>query len=80
MTGINNIANEQYDIFGSYREIVRNFTTWYKKTTVVVQSILPVELPWISINVIKETNRKLEQITRDFNADYLNLFSRFRGC
>jgi lysophospholipase L1-like esterase len=77
MTGINNIAAEQYDIFGSYRELARNFTTWYKKATTVIQSILPVELPWISIDVIQETNRKLADTARDFNADYLDLFSRF---
>ena len=31
MTGINNIATEQYDIIPAYREIVRNLTTWYKQ-------------------------------------------------
>ncbi len=44
MTGINNIAMEQYDIALPYREIVRNLTSWYKQTKLVVQSILPVEL------------------------------------
>lgn len=80
MTGINNIANEQYDIFGSYREIVRNLTTWYKKATVVVQSILPVDLAWMNLNVIRETNRTLQQMALDFNADYLDVFNRFIGA
>ncbi|HJW29556.1 MAG TPA: GDSL-type esterase/lipase family protein, partial [Saprospiraceae bacterium] len=62
MIGINNIAMEQYDIIGPYREIVRDLSTWYKKSKVVIQSILPVALEWISNSTIRETNRHLEQI------------------
>lgn len=77
MTGINNLATEQYDIIEPYREIVRNLTTWYKGSTVVVQSILPVELTWIGSDVIKNTNRQLEQIAQEFNAKFLDVYSRF---
>jgi len=77
MTGINNIATEQYDIIEPYREIVRNLTTWYKRSTMVVQSILPAELTWISNDVIKDTNRQLEQTAREFNADYLDVYRAF---
>ncbi len=77
MTGINNIAMEQHDITGPFREIVRNLTTWYKKSKVVVQSILPAELVWINNNIIKDTNRCLEQIARDYGAEYLDVFSLF---
>jgi lysophospholipase L1-like esterase len=77
MTGINNIAMEQYDITGPYREIVRNLSTWYKKSKVVIQSILPVALEWISNNAIRETNRHLEQIAREFSVEYIDVYSLF---
>ncbi|HTP04677.1 MAG TPA: GDSL-type esterase/lipase family protein [Nitrospirota bacterium] len=77
MTGINNIAMEQYDITGPYHEIVRDLSTWYKKSVVVIQSILPVALEWISNYVIRDTNRRLEQIARDFSAEYLDVYSLF---
>jgi lysophospholipase L1-like esterase len=77
MTGINNIANGQYDIADPYHEIVRNLTTWYKKTTLVIQSILPAELAWINNDIIKDVNRRLEQIARENNAKYLDLYSLF---
>jgi lysophospholipase L1-like esterase len=77
MTGINNIAMEQYDITGPYREIVRNLTIWYKRAKVVVQSILPVTLEWISCNIIKDANRQLEQIAREHGAAYLDIHSLF---
>jgi len=77
MTGINNIVLGQYDITGPYRDIVRNLTTWYKKAIVVVQSILPVSLEWISNNIIKETNVHLEQIAHEFGAEYLDIHRIF---
>lgn len=77
MTGINNMAIEQYDITSPYREIVRNLSTWYKKSIVVVQSILPVTLEWISNNAIRDTNLHLEQIAREFSAEYLDIYNLF---
>jgi lysophospholipase L1-like esterase len=77
MTGINNIAVEQYDIIGPYREIVRNLATWYKQTKVVIQSILPVSLEWISNNAIRDTNGHLKQIAREFNVEYLDVYTLF---
>jgi lysophospholipase L1-like esterase len=77
MTGINNIASEQYDIILPYREIVRNLTTWYKQATVVVQSLLPVTLEWVSNKVIRDTNRLLEEIAHEYNAAYLDVYRLF---
>jgi lysophospholipase L1-like esterase len=80
MTGINNLANEQYDIIPPYREIVRNLTTWYKQATVVVQSILPADSEWVSNTVIQDINRQLEIIAREYNAEYLDVFSLFMNA
>ncbi len=77
MTGINNIAMEQYDIIVPYRELVRSFTTWYKKSVLVIQSILPVNLAWIDNDIIKNTNQDLEKIAREYNAAYLDVYSLF---
>ncbi len=77
MTGINNIANEQYDIVVPYREIVRNLATWHKEATIVVQSILPVDLTWISNTVIKDTNRRIAAIAAEYGAAYLDVFELF---
>lgn len=77
MTGINNIANGQYDIFGPYREIVRNLTTWYKSATIVVQSVLPVDFSWVGPGVIRDVNRHLEKIAGGSRAKYLDVYSNF---
>lgn len=77
MTGINDIANGRSDITGLYREFVRNLTTWYKQSTVVVQSVLPVTLEWISNEVIRDTNRTLREIAREYHAEYLDIYGIF---
>jgi lysophospholipase L1-like esterase len=77
MTGINNIATEQYDIIPAYREIVRNLTTWYKQSTIVVQSLLPVDGKWVSATVLQDINRQLKEIAREFNAEYLDVHGLF---
>jgi len=77
MTGINNLAMEHYDILVPYEEIVRNLCTWYKHATIVVQSILPVNMEWISNDVIKDVNQNLMMIARDHRAEYLDLHRLF---
>lgn len=77
MTGINNIAMEQYDISGDYKEIVSKLTSWFKNSKIVVQSVLPVRLDWINNNVIKDINRHLKKIADDFSAEYLDVYGLF---
>ncbi len=77
MTGINNIANEQYEFIVPYREIVRRLATWYKKAAIVVQSILPADLAWIDIAMIATTNRQLASLAEEFGAEYLDLYRQF---
>ena len=77
MTGINNILSEHYDITGPYLEIVRNLTTWYKGAKVVVQSLLPVDMPWVRNDTIRTINRHLAEIAREQNAEYLDVYAAF---
>ncbi len=77
MTGINNIAMEQYDISDTYKEIVSKLTSWFKSSKIVVQSVLPVRLEWINNNVIQDINRHLKQIAGEFSAAYLDVYGLF---
>ncbi|HWR71542.1 MAG TPA: GDSL-type esterase/lipase family protein [Nitrospirota bacterium] len=77
MTGINNVLMERYDITLPFRELVRNLTTWYKGATIVVQSLLPIDMPWISNDLIRDINRRLKELAKEQNADYLDVYSAF---
>ena len=77
MTGINNVLSERYDITRPYVEIARNLTTWYKGAKIVVQSLLPVDMPWIKNDTIRTINRHLAEIAREHNAAYLDVYGAF---
>jgi lysophospholipase L1-like esterase len=78
MTGINNIAMEDYDIAGVYRQVVnRLFSSFSNRMRLVIQSVLPVELPWIDNRAIEEINESLKELAKDFMADYLDVYRFF---
>ena len=77
MTGINNIAMEDYDIVSTYKRIINKLFSSFGKTAIVVQSILPVNLSWVDNNRIREINGALKEIANNFTAGYLDLYSLF---
>ncbi|MCX8031104.1 MAG: GDSL-type esterase/lipase family protein [Thermodesulfovibrionales bacterium] len=77
MTGINNIAMENFNILGYYGQIVKELSSNYVNTTIVVQSILPVILYWIDNNLIRKINSSLREIASFNKADYLDIYSLF---
>jgi lysophospholipase L1-like esterase len=79
MTGINNIAADDYDFIGPYRKILSTLCSSFRETTVVVQSILPVALPWVDNKAIERTNVQLKELAKECNADYLDLSPFFFG-
>ncbi len=77
MTGINNIAMEDFDILEPYKRIVSELSSKFKDAVIVVQSILPVNLYWIDNSVIKALNKNLQDIAKEFKAEYLDVFPLF---
>jgi lysophospholipase L1-like esterase len=77
MTGINNVAMEDYDIIGGYRQAITAIAAAFGKSKLVIQSILPVRLPWIDNSIIREINDSLREIAREVKAEYLDLYSLF---
>jgi lysophospholipase L1-like esterase len=77
MTGINNVLQERYAIAGPYREIVRTFTAWWKHTTIVIESLLPVNYAWIGNDIVRDINRRLQEIANEFGGRYLDVHAAF---
>ncbi len=77
MTGINNIAMDDYDFAGTYKQIVNKLFSVFGKSTLVIQSILPVELSWVDNRKIEAMNSLLREIAKDFMAEYLDLYRLF---
>jgi lysophospholipase L1-like esterase len=77
MTGINDIAMEDYDIIAAYRKILKGLSSPFHDALIVVQSILPVKLPWIDNEIIKGTNISLKELSHEFHAKFLDLYNVF---
>lgn len=77
MTGINNIAMEDYNILNSFKAIVKTLTSAYKEAILVIQSILPVNLYWVDNTQIKALNNALKAMAETYGADYLDIYSSF---
>lgn len=77
MTGANNIAMEDYGITDTYREILEDLRSRFKEARLVVQSVLPMELPWVGKGVIRHLNESLREMAGEFNAQYLDLYRLF---
>jgi lysophospholipase L1-like esterase len=56
---------------------VKNLTGCFRQAKVVVQSILPVRLPWVENEKIVVINRALGELSEQFAAAYLDLYSFF---
>lgn len=79
MTGINNIAMEDYEIIREYKRVVNRFFSVFHKTSLVIQSLLPVDRSWISGGIIPDLNSALKTLAKDFMADYLDVYGAFIG-
>ncbi len=79
MTGINNIAMEDYEIMAGYKAVVTAIAGSFSKSKLVIQSLLPVRIPWIDNTIIRQLNESLKQMAKDFKAEYLDLYPIFMG-
>jgi len=77
MTGINDILSEDFAIVDTYRDIVKRLRLLYPKALTVVQSILPVDLPWIYSSIINEINHSISTVAAEAGAVFLDLYQLF---
>lgn len=77
MTGINNVLMERYEIEVPFREVVENFVGWWRGARIVVLGLLPVDVPWIRNDLIRDINSRLKDIARECGAEYLDMHREF---
>lgn len=78
MTGINNIAMEDYAFPATYEKIITLLQKNYAQTTIVMTSLLPIKLYFLG-DAVQRLNRILKDIARDMNIVYLDLYPLFLG-
>jgi lysophospholipase L1-like esterase len=77
MTGINNVAMEDFDFLDTYGNIIRILSTAYPECRIIVNSILPTTLDWVPDELIWKVNRSIEKIAGENGAEFLDVHSAF---
>ena len=76
MTGINNVAMEDYGFLFTYEKIITRLRETYGQATISMTSLLPVDLFFLG-DAIPRINRRLKEIAENNNILYLDLYPLF---
>ena len=76
MTGINNVAMEDYGFLFTYEKIIARLQQTYTETTLVMCSLLPADLFFLG-DAVARVNKRLREIARTNKIIYLDLYPLF---
>jgi lysophospholipase L1-like esterase len=83
MIGYNDLSRrvEIVDIVANYKKILQTIRSQSPRTKIYIQSVLPVKYAAYKGKVknykVRELNKELKQLSKTFNATYIDLFSEF---
>jgi lysophospholipase L1-like esterase len=77
MTGLNNVAMEDFGFFDSYRKIIERLSAAYPKARIFINSLLPTLLEFIPSESIQDVNNSLKEIARDTGVEFLDIYNLF---
>ena len=83
MIGTNNVAMENFNFLAAYEDILDTFQEAYPEATLVVNSLLPMELNYLAPDTVARVNSSLKSLAAAADALYLDVWSAMvdkSGC
>ncbi|MEA2084361.1 MAG: GDSL-type esterase/lipase family protein [Thermodesulfobacteriota bacterium] len=77
MSGTNNIIMEDYFFIQVYERIIQSFLNAFPEAVIVVNSLMPFRIPWLSRTAIPRMNSSLRELSRKTGTDFLDVFDLF---
>lgn len=77
MTGLNNIAIDDFGFFSAYEKILKKLTSAYPSARIFMHSILPVIMDFISNETIKNVNESLKKLAVETGVELLDIYNLF---
>jgi lysophospholipase L1-like esterase len=77
MTGINNIAMEDFDFLGSYRKIITKLSVAYPDAKIFIHSLLPVLVDFISNDAILNVNDVIKTLAMEMRVEFVDVQKHF---
>lgn len=79
MIGTNNLIIEDYSFLDSMRQLIITLTASYPTAEVITNSLLPCQLPWLSMKALTKMNNEIEYMAQQTGSCYLDMFSKFNS-
>jgi lysophospholipase L1-like esterase len=75
MIGTNDVARENFNFLPDYADILDGFQEAYPGTTLVVNSLLPMELNYLAPDTVPRVNSALKSLAASCGAGYLDAWA-----
>ena len=72
MTGTNNVCMEDFTFPSTIAEIIESAQARLPATTITVNSLLPIELPYLAENTVARTNAIIQEIATSRHVHFLD--------
>lgn len=77
MIGANNLLQEDFYFIPDYGAIIECFREKLPKSAIWINSLLPLDVPWLAGETVARMNVLLKDLSRDKNTGFLDVHSRF---
>jgi len=77
MIGTNDVLMENYAFLGDLKQIIIDLHREYPTADLLVNSLLPMQLPFLDDTAITRINDTIETICRETGSCYIDVHSRF---
>lgn len=77
MSGLNDVAMEEFGFIGEYKEIVVRLKTAYPDARIFINSLLPTSVDFISDTSIWDVNSSLKELAGESGVEYLDIYRDF---
>ncbi len=77
MTGLNNIAMDDFGFIKTYKKILEKLFSAYPSASIYMHGILPVNMDFISNETIQNVNKFLKELARETGAEFLDFYNLY---
>ena len=77
MSGLNDVAMEEFGFLDSYREIIIKLKSAYPDAKIFINSLLPTSVEFISNKSIWDVNSSLKELAFNTDVEYLDIYLYF---
>jgi len=72
MIGTNNVVMEDFSFLPTYEAIIDTLVKAYPKSSIVVNGLFPMQLPWLGHEAVADLNQYLAQLAQKKSCSYLD--------